>query len=66
MMILSVQEGDSEGWDWNEIYGLERYFARYQRSEMNSMLAHAGFEPRDVVSSVDISKNWLLFVCIGV
>ena len=64
MLILSIQAGDSEGWVWSERdHHVERYFARYQISEMNDLLLKAGFAIHDQSTSPGASAPWLEFVC---
>jgi ubiquinone/menaquinone biosynthesis C-methylase UbiE len=66
MLILSIQEGDSEGWSWSERDRVERYFARYQIPEMSSLLSRAGYAIHEQSTSPGISARWLAFVCVAV
>jgi len=66
MLILSIQEGDSEGWVWSEQDNIERYFARYQTSEMSVMLSRAGFATHEQFTSPGASASWLAFVCAAI
>ncbi len=66
MLILSIQEGDSEGWVWSERDHVERYFARYQIPEMRGLLSRAGFAVDEQSASPGASASWLEFVSIAV
>ncbi len=66
MLILSIQEGDSEGWVWSERDRVERYFARYQIPEMSSLLSQAGYAIREQSASPGVSASWLAFVCVAI
>jgi ubiquinone/menaquinone biosynthesis C-methylase UbiE len=64
MLVLSIQKGDTEGWEPGYVSNAERYFARYQVDEMEGMLSENGF----CVSNMDTSpgtnnRSWLAFVC---
>ncbi len=63
MLILSIQEGDSEGWIWSERDRVERYFARYSISEMSERLSRAGFIVHEQTTVPGASAPWLEFVC---
>lgn len=63
MLILSIQEGDSEGWVRSEQGDVERYFARYRIAEMSELLSQAGFIIQEHSSSPGVSASWLAFVC---
>ena len=66
MLILSIQEGNSEGWVWSERDHVERYFARYSISEMSERLARAGFAIHEQTTAPGVSARWLEFVCIAI
>ncbi len=62
MLMLSVQEGDSECWEGGYVEGVMRFFARYPRAEMEAMLADAGFAVREI--DVECThRPWMSFVC---
>jgi len=63
VLVLSIQEGDSEGWEKSK-FGTERYFARYQVAEMKTMLTENGFYSSEIeVSPGSNSHSWLAYVC---
>jgi ubiquinone/menaquinone biosynthesis C-methylase UbiE len=64
VLVLSIQEGSGEGWEGGYGEGVERYFARYEESEMKALLANGGFVTRDVSASRVGSRTWLTFVCL--
>jgi ubiquinone/menaquinone biosynthesis C-methylase UbiE len=65
MLILSMQEGDTERWEEGYDAGIKRFFARYRADEMISLLANSGFSVREVGSSHDNNRDWLSFICIS-
>lgn len=64
MLVLSIQEGDTEGWEEGYAFGVERYFARYQVAEMKKMLSENGFLVSDIEASPGNNRSWLAFVCL--
>ncbi len=66
MLILSIQEGDSEGWVWSERDRVERYFARYQIPEISGLLSQARFAIHEQSTSPGASASWLEFICIAI
>ena len=64
MFVLSIQKGDTEGWETGYGYSVERYFARYQISEMEQMLSENGFCVSGIESSPGTNRIWLTFVCL--
>jgi len=65
MFILSIQEGNNEGWEDGSIPGAQRFFARYQENEMRNMLSTNKFAILKIDSSQTAERNWLSFVCIA-
>ena len=67
MLLLTLQEGNSESWDAGYVEGVERFFARYQASEMSRMLTGNGFSIRSTDSFLQPSNKraWLSFTCIS-
>lgn len=65
MLILSIQEGNDEGWEDGSIPGAKRFFARYQENEMRNMLSTNKFAVLKTNSSQTVERNWLSFVCIA-
>jgi ubiquinone/menaquinone biosynthesis C-methylase UbiE len=63
MLILSIQEGNDEGWEDGSIAGAKRFFARYQENEMKDLLAKNRFAVLKTDSSQTVERNWLSFVC---
>lgn len=64
MLVLSIQEGDTEGWEPGYVSGDERYFARYQVDEMERILSENGFCVSDIDASPGTNnRSWLAFVC---
>ena len=63
MLILSVQEGNDEGWEDGSISGAKRFFARYQENEMKDLLSENRFAVLKTDSSQTVERNWLSFVC---
>ena len=58
---LSVQKGDSEGFERSPYGGdVERFFARYQPDEMAALLEQAGFTILDRGENVS-GRHWLWF-----
>jgi ubiquinone/menaquinone biosynthesis C-methylase UbiE len=65
MLILSIQEGNSEGWENGSIPGAQRFFARYQDNEMRNILSKNNFEVLKTRFSQTTERNWLSFICIA-
>jgi ubiquinone/menaquinone biosynthesis C-methylase UbiE len=65
ILILSIQEGNTESWEEAYVAGVKRFFARYQADEMKNMLTNNGFFVREVGSFHDNNRDWLTFVCIS-
>jgi len=65
IFILSIQEGNNEGWEDGSIPGAQRFFARYQENEMRNMLSTNKFAILKIDSSQTAERNWLSFVCIA-
>ncbi len=64
VLFLAVQEGSSEGYEpvtyVNE--PLERFFARYQREEMEGMLQQSGFKIMEQSRNKPAVRTWLYFL----
>jgi hypothetical protein len=66
MLILTIQEGNSESWDEGYVDGVKRFFAHYPADEMKSMLAKNGFSVRTVsLFHGENNRIWLSFICIS-
>ena len=65
MLILSVQEGDFEGWESGYVAGVNRFFARYSEAELTAVLARCGFTTGDVDRVQANNRDWLSFVCLA-
>jgi ubiquinone/menaquinone biosynthesis C-methylase UbiE len=66
MLILIVQEGNTETWEEAYLPGIKRFFVRYQADEMKNMLASNGFFIRATDSyNGDNKRVWLSFICIS-
>lgn len=63
MLVLSILEGATEGWEAGSAFGVERYYARYQVTEMKTMLSENGFCVSDIEASPGNNRSWLAFVC---
>jgi SAM-dependent methyltransferase len=67
-LLLSLQEGEGEGWERGLIDGpaeqVERYFARYQPSEIRALLGSAGFVVRRQRSDDAGPRRWLTILAI--
>ena len=64
MLILSVQEGDSESWDGGYAIDVQRFFARYRPAEMQAMLTQTGFVVESLAREMSGTKVWLRFTCL--
>jgi ubiquinone/menaquinone biosynthesis C-methylase UbiE len=62
---LTVQEGKGEGWEDGYCNGVRRFFARYQRQEMEALLSNSGFFVQKISSSRLKTNTWLEFTCIA-
>lgn len=62
-LLLSVQEGEGEGWEDNRYFGsVHRFFARYSQGELEGMLSNAGFAVLDRVRNESPLRMWLQFL----
>ena len=59
-LFLVMQEGDGEAWE-HGAYGapVERFFARYRRSEIEALLNTAGFRVRERLTGAAGTRRWL-------
>jgi ubiquinone/menaquinone biosynthesis C-methylase UbiE len=64
MLILTIQEGISEGWEESYVDGIKRFFVRYRKDEMQTMLSMNGFTVGKVDSFSSHTRLWLSFTCI--
>jgi len=62
-LLLSIQEGNFEGWEDGSISGAKRFFARYQDNEMRNILSKSKFAVLKIDSSHTAERNWLSFLC---
>lgn len=63
LLCLSVQEGEGEVWETGAAYGtVRRFFARYEQTEMITMLTGNGFTIRDCRSARAVGQRWLTFL----
>ena len=61
-LFLSVQEGTGEGWETGPYGGVERFFARYNQSEMETLLITCGFSVLERTSTSAGERRWLSFL----
>lgn len=61
-LFLSVQEGMGEGWETGPYGGVERFFARYNQSEMETLLISCGFRVLERTSTGAGERRWLSFL----
>ncbi len=61
-LYLSLQKGDDEGFE-SASYGVpsERFFARYQPGEVQTLLLKAGFSLKEMGENVG-SRHWIWFI----
>jgi ubiquinone/menaquinone biosynthesis C-methylase UbiE len=62
VLFLSLQQGSGEGWEEGPYPGVKRFFARYSRRELATLLAQNGFH---VIESC-ASAGWLQFFAAAV
>jgi ubiquinone/menaquinone biosynthesis C-methylase UbiE len=66
MLILTIQQGNSESWDEGYVECVKRFFARYPAGEMKNMLTNNGFSVRTVgLFHGNNNRVWLSFTCIS-
>jgi len=65
MLVLSIQEGNTESWEEGFVAGVKRFFARYQADEMKNMLTNNVYSILEIGSSHANKRDWLMFVCIS-
>lgn len=63
MLILSIQEGNSENWEGGFVPDVKRFFARYQADEMRNILSRKRFPILKEDSAQTVDRKWLSFVC---
>jgi ubiquinone/menaquinone biosynthesis C-methylase UbiE len=62
-LLLSIGEGEGEGWEDNRYFGtVQRFFARYRQGEAERMLAKAGFAVLDRGRNQSPLRIWLQFL----
>jgi ubiquinone/menaquinone biosynthesis C-methylase UbiE len=65
MLILSIQEGDSEGWEEGYVTGVKRFFARYRQLEIIALLSGCGFLVYETAAARMGSRHWLTLACLA-
>lgn len=65
MLVLSIQEGNCKDWEGGYVEGVQRFFARYGKAEMEAMLAGSGFVACDTDVEHAGKRDWLAFVCVA-
>jgi ubiquinone/menaquinone biosynthesis C-methylase UbiE len=64
MLVLTIQEGNSESWDEGYVAGVKRFFARYPADVMKGLLTNKGFSVQTVDSFSSFNNRvWLSFIC---
>ena len=64
--MVSVKEGDGEAWAGGYVEDVKRFFAYYRRTEMDAMLATAGFVVHESADWGSRSHGeWLSFLCFA-
>jgi ubiquinone/menaquinone biosynthesis C-methylase UbiE len=64
-LLLSIQEGEGEGWEESRYFGaVQRFFARYGQSEAEKLLVEAGFSVLDRGQNHSPLRSWLQFLAI--
>lgn len=61
-VVLSLQEGDTEGWEPKGYADVERFFARYQADEIGKLLVRAGFGIVSQARHQSSGPTWLHLV----
>jgi ubiquinone/menaquinone biosynthesis C-methylase UbiE len=64
MLVLSIQGGDGEVWEESYVPGVQRFFARYQPSEISELVSQSGFSIHQITDSQSGSRRWLTLVCL--
>jgi ubiquinone/menaquinone biosynthesis C-methylase UbiE len=65
VLALSLKLGEGEGVE-QDIYPVERFFARYQESELRCLLAVAGFQVAELWRDVRVRDTWLITLALRV
>ncbi len=65
VLFLSVQHGAGEVWESCAYADAERFFARYEQSEMAALLAECGFSMLESSSGQGGERLWLQFFAIS-
>jgi SAM-dependent methyltransferase len=63
-LLLSIQEGQGEGWELSPYGPVERFFARYRPEEAETLLAEAGFLVEQRYSSETPNRRWLDYLAV--
>jgi ubiquinone/menaquinone biosynthesis C-methylase UbiE len=63
--MLSMQEGEGERWETGYGTDIERYFARYQRPQLEILLDAAGFRVIEVGRTVQVTRTRLTFLSLA-
>jgi ubiquinone/menaquinone biosynthesis C-methylase UbiE len=64
-LLLSIAEGDGEAWEIGPAsLPVERYFAFYQRTEADGLLAAAGFAVQQCGHSTSPGRRWINLLAV--
>lgn len=63
LVMISVQEGDSEEWNGGYVDGVLRFFARYTFEELRLLLQEHEFEILDYARETTTRRSWLTALC---
>lgn len=62
LVMVSIQAGDSEGWEGGYMDGVKRFFARYTAEEMTQLLAANQFTVKEMDETSAGQRRWLSFL----
>jgi ubiquinone/menaquinone biosynthesis C-methylase UbiE len=63
LVMISVQEGDSEEWNGGYVDGVLRFFARYTFEELRLLLQDHAFDIKDYARDTTMRRTWLTTLC---
>jgi ubiquinone/menaquinone biosynthesis C-methylase UbiE len=66
ILVLTVQEGKGETWDDGYCEGARRFFARYEKCEIETVVSNNSFYVQKCEVSRQKTCSWLKVVCIAV
>ena len=66
MVMVSIQAGESEGWEGGYLDGVKRFFARYTAEEMTQLLAANQFAVKEMDETAAGQRRWLSFLAQAV